>query len=581
MKISPNEIEIEEAANLLVNEYNISSQLLGQLFGVDSRDQANAILKNLNCSTLSRIELAKLLIFKKGSGLFSGSSDEVKKLRRHLLSKLDIEELRALFEKHAGANNCIISPSHMITPLVNKKWHPAGRWSSDFVKALGFPNIFAGVKQTQNMPTIVDVEPLSPLPKLVEFQQQLKEKMLQILNNEGDRTRCIVTLPTGGGKTRVAVEAFIDWMQPRFSEGKYLVWIAQSEELCEQAISCIQQIWSIREFVNSLRIYRFYGGRNVPSEELRGGVVVSSIQQLHSRIKSDDETLDEILINTGAMIIDEAHRAVSEMYDNLLNKAIELRGESLFPVCGLSATPGRTGINKQCEITKLVNRFQAYLIEPDLGKDYTDDPLCYFRENKYLAYAKHITYRSGREYTLTDEEISQIPKDSDEMCGPLFLKRLAKDNNRNLLIVKKLLSIPKGKPTLIYACTVDQAYLLSAILTSKGRPAGAISSETPLTIRRGLIQDFKNGRIDFLCNYGVLTTGFDAPKTEYIVICRPMTSVIMYEQIIGRGVRGPRFGGTHECCVIDFDDNIHRLGPSLAYARFSDYWTSDEGESQL
>jgi len=150
------------------------------------------------------------------------------------------------------------------------------------------------------------------------------------------------------------------------------------------------------------------------------------------------------------------------------------------------------------------------------------------------------------------------------------------DNGRNLLIIRKLLSIPKGKPTLVYACTVEQAYFLSVILTSEGRPAGAISSNTPLTIRRGLIQDFKNGKIDFLCNYGVLTTGFDAPKTEYVVICRPMTSVILNEQIIGRVVRGPRFGGTSECCVIDFCDNIHRLGPSLAYARFSDYWTSEE-----
>jgi superfamily II DNA or RNA helicase len=104
--------------------------------------------------------------------------------------------------------------------------------------------------------------------------------MLQVLSQDGDRTRCLVTLPTGGGKTRVAVESFIDWMQPRFSEGKYLVWIAQSEELCEQVISCVQQMWGSREFVSSLRVYRFFGGRDIPKDELCGGVVVSSIQQI-------------------------------------------------------------------------------------------------------------------------------------------------------------------------------------------------------------------------------------------------------------------------------------------------------------
>jgi len=335
-------------------------------------------------------------------------------------------------------------------------------------------------------------------------------------------------------------------------------------------------MWGSREFVYSLRIYRFFGGRDIPEDELCGGVVVSSIQQLYSRIKSKDHVLDVVIANTGAMIIDEAHRAVSAMYDSLLDKSKELNDIDLFPVCGLSATPGRTGLNKNDEIVKLVDRFQMNLIEPELGKEYNNDPLRYFKENGYLAYANHITYRSGKEYTITDQELNQISVEFDEYIGPTFLKRLSQDNDRNLLIIKKLLTIPKGKPTLVYACTVEHAHFLSVILTAKGRPAGAISSDTPLTIRRGLISDFKDGRIDFLCNYGVLTTGFDAPKTEYIVICRPMTSVILYEQIIGRGIRGPRFGGTEECCIIDFADNIKTKGPSLAYTRFSEYWNNEE-----
>ncbi len=576
MKISPSMTEIEQAADLLVNRYNISTQLLGQLFGVESRDQANEVLRDLGHTMLGRVELTKLLIFRKGSTLFGGSHEEVKKLRRHLLSQLDQDELRQIFEKHIGTDNSIKSTSYMVTPLVNKKWHASGRWPMDFVESLDFPAIFAGVKQTQTSPTITNVEPFSPIPRLVEFQESLKEKMLEVLNRDGDRTRCIVTLPTGGGKTRVAVEAFIDWMQPHFSEGKYLVWIAQSEELCEQVISCVQQMWGSREFVSSLRIYRYFGGRDIPEGELCGGVVVSSIQQLHSRIKANDEDLNTFLSNTGAMIIDEAHRAVSLMYDGLLEKAVELNGNELFPICGLSATPGRTGLKKQGEIAKLVERFQMYLIEPDLGDEYNNDPLRYFRESGYLAYVKHVIYPSGKEYTLTEQEISQIAVDFDEYLGPTFLKRLSKDPERNLQIIKKLLDIPKGKPVLVYACTVEHAHFLSVILTAEGRPAGVISSETPLTIRRGLIQDFKDGKLDFLCNYGVLTTGFDAPKTEYVVICRPMTSVILYEQIIGRGVRGPKFGGTDECTIIDFADNIHRLGPSLAYSRFSDYWSSEE-----
>lgn len=84
--------------------------------------------------------------------------------------------------------------------------------------------------------------------------------------------------------------------------------------------------------------------------------------------------------------------------------------------------------------------------------------------------------------------------------------------------------------------------------------------------------------MQFLCNFGVLTTGFDAPKTECIAICRPTTSEVLYEQIVGRGLRGPKFGGTKECLVIDFADNILRLGPPLAYERFKNFWIREEVE---
>ena len=580
MKISPNLEEVELAADLLVNRYNVSAQVLGQLFGTKDRDQANDVLKHLGGQKLDRLKIAKLHILRKGATLFGGSDQKVKDLRQRLLKKLPEHEIKVLFEKHGStAANNITSTSHMPKPLADKKWHADGNWPKDFVKATGFPIIFSGVKQHNTSETVVEVHPKIRVPQLADFQKHLKEEMLTVLDKENSKTRCIVTLPTGGGKTRVAVEAFIDWMIPRFADGQYLVWIAQSEELCEQAIKCVEQMWSDREFTTSLFIYRFFSGRDIPGDKLgRGGVVVSSIQQLHSRIKNDDQSLNEILEKTGAMIIDEAHRAVSSMYDNLLRKAESLRGPDLFPICGLTATPGRTGLHGMHETTKLVNRFEAYLVSPKLGPDYETDPLRYFREHGFLARANHITYRSGIEYTLTDKELEEVKPDSDESLPPGFLKRLASDKKRNMLIIKRLLKIRPGTPTIIYACTVDHAYFLSVILTEKGRPSGTISSDTPLTIRRGLIKDFKEGKIDFLCNFGVLATGFDAPTTRCIAMCRPTTSDILYEQIIGRGLRGPNFGGTKECIIIDFADNIKRLGKSLSYARFSDSWSTDNDE---
>lgn len=578
MKIFPEESEVVEAASLLVNRYNVTAQMLGELFGKSQRDQASRIIQRCGGKRLDQAEVAKLLLYKTGSELFAGSHETVRNLRRHLLKQLPQDQIVALFIQHGGKGTHITQPSSMLRPLAEKNWHTGGPWPRAFVGALGFPAIFAGVVQRNSSPTVEDIEPRYEPPELVDFQKGLKKRMLQVLDLEGVKTRCVVTLPTGGGKTRVAVESFLDWMMKDFSSGKYLLWIAQSEELCEQCIKCIQQMWNSRSFVKPLRIYRYFGGRDVHEDELRGGAVVANIQQLHHRIQDNDAALDSILKNTGAMIIDEAHRAVANMYNGLLNKAEQLCGPELFPICGLTATPGRAGVNQDAETQQLVGRFQAHLIKPDIGDGYENDPLRYFREHRYLARANHKVFKLGKEITLNDDDLTQMCVGGDLPAG--FLKRLADDEDRNVVVLKRLLDIPKGMPTLVYACTVEHAEMLATLLNKNGRRAGVISSETTLTLRRGLIEGFKVGEFDFLCNFGVLTTGFDAPQTRCIVICRPTTSEVLYEQIVGRGLRGPEFGGTEECDVIDFADNIRRLGPPLAYARFADFWNEATEENE-
>jgi len=58
-----------------------------------------------------------------------------------------------------------------------------------------------------------------------------------------------------------------------------------------------------------------------------------------------------------------------------------------------------------------------------------------------------------------------------------------------------------------------------------------------------------------LCNYGVLTTGFDAPKTSAVIIARPTKSLILYCQMVGRAMRGPTVGGSADCEVVTVVDS--------------------------
>ncbi|KGP70773.1 DEAD/DEAH box helicase [Pontibacillus yanchengensis] len=573
MKEFPTDDDISRVVALLIDTYHVPDRLIKGVMGKEQINQLNRMLQDFSQQTMGSYQMARLVVMQKGAEVFSGSGQAVRELRKFLLKKLSDDTVKALYEQHPNPKKKITTPSYMYGELASKKWIPGGRWPKAFVRALGFPAIFAGLSQKDGKKKAVyeDVTPQKKVPKLVPYQEDMKQRMLDVLNREGDHTRCMLSLPTGGGKTRIAVESFIEWMHPRFYDGKYMIWIAQSEELCEQAITCISDMWIDKEFSESLRIYRYFGGSEPDPDDLTGGVVVASIRQIYSRLQNDDPFIQEVLQDCGAMIIDEAHHAASHMYAQLFEKAEELAGKGLFAVCGLTATPGRSDESTYT----LVDRFEAYLIKPEFqwSETYHRNPLAYFRDEGYLARPKHIVYENNsRPIEVKEEEVFDHFGD----FAPEFLRVLAADQERNKLIAKRLMEIPQGAPTLVYACTVEHAEFLASVMNALGRKAVSISAKTSKAQRNMYIDAFKRGDIEFLFNYGVLTTGFDAPKTEYIVICRPTTSAVLYEQIIGRGLRGPKFGGTSTCTIIDFADNILNLGPPLAYTRFHHLWELKE-----
>ena len=388
----PFESEIHQAVSLLTNYYKVPDKILRSLVGEAHYEQLSSILETLGEDELSTDKLARILVVQRGSELFTGSSESTRELRLHLLKQLANADLQTLYERNPSTKQNITSVSYMPKPLSLKKWVPGNRWARDFVTTLKFPLIFAGIAndRTERIVPVLDIEPRKRIPPLVQYQADLKERMLEVLNREQEKTRCIVTLPTGGGKTRIAVESFIDWLQPRFAEGKYMIWIAQGEELCEQAIACIADMWQEREFGSALRVYRYFGGSQIEMDELIGGVVVGSIQQIVARIKSGDTVLEDIIRQCGAMIIDEAHHATASSYNTLIQFAKDIVGEQLFPICGLTATPGRN----MDETSLLVEQFQANLIQPALPDkpEYQLNPLLYFQEEGYLAKPKYLLF---------------------------------------------------------------------------------------------------------------------------------------------------------------------------------------------
>ena len=117
-----------------------------------------------------------------------------------------------------------------------------------------------------------------------------------------------------------------------------------------------------------------------------------------------------------------------------------------------------------------------------------------------------------------------------------------------------------NRNTWLFFCQgVEHAHHVCEALRARGEECEVITGDTPKAEREDIIRRYKSGQLRRLCNAKVLTTGFDAPHIDLIVMVAPTMSPGLYVQICGRGMR------THpskkDCLVLDFVGNIERHGP--------------------
>jgi DNA repair protein RadD len=115
------------------------------------------------------------------------------------------------------------------------------------------------------------------------------------------------------------------------------------------------------------------------------------------------------------------------------------------------------------------------------------------------------------------------------------------------------------KHWLIFASGVEHACNIADMLNDMGIPTVAIHSKMSDAHRDQAILDFKAGKYRAAVNNNVLTTGFDFPAIDCIVVLRPTASTVLWVQMLGRGTRPAM--GKENCLVLDFAGNTRRLGP--------------------
>lgn len=379
--------------------------------------------------------------------------------------------------------------------------------------------------------------------------------------------RVVLHMPTGAGKTRTAMSIVAEHL--RKHEPTVVVWLAFSEELLEQAASEFETAWA-HIGNRTVEIVRFWGGRTTDLTWLTDGLVVAGLSKMYAASQKNLNLIPTLGDLASLVIIDEAHQSIAETYAFLLDiLATKRRGTSLL---GLTATPGRTysDIEQDARLsqfwtgTKVMLEIEGY-----------DNPVTYLIEEGYLARPEFRTIYVNPGISPTVEDLQRMRQSLDLPAE--ILSHLAEDELWNTAVVdatRDLLS--RHRRVLVFATTVRQAIVLSAVMRALDYNARTVTGTTPKAERESVLQQYtiNSTKPMVLFNYGVLTAGFDAPVTSAIVIARPTKSLVLFSQMVGRAMRGKRAGGNERCEIVTvIDPALPGFGdPADAFTNWEDVW---------
>lgn len=364
--------------------------------------------------------------------------------------------------------------------------------------------------------------------QLRPYQQQAVDAVIHHFRRRS--SPAVLVLPTGAGKSLVIAEL------ARKAKGRVLV-LAHVKELVAQNHGKYQAL-GLQE---GLQADLFSAGLG-QKENLRR-VVFGSIQSVARNLPRFSEPVSLV-------IIDECHR-VGEEEDSQYHQLIgHLKSHNpALKILGLTATPYRLGLGY---IYNYHYRGMVRTTEPRFFADCIFElPLRQMIKQGYLTPPRLI------DAPAVHYDFSRLlPRENGLFSDADIERELKRQTRVTPHIVRQIIEYAQERQgVMIFAATVEHAREVTGLLPDG--TAALITGETPLSERDRLIDAFKARTLKFLVNVAVLTTGFDAPHVDLIVVLRPTESLSLYQQIIGRGLRLAE--QKQECLILDYAGNAYDL----------------------
>ncbi|MEG2411511.1 MAG: DEAD/DEAH box helicase [Clostridium sp.] len=354
-------------------------------------------------------------------------------------------------------------------------------------------------------------QPKGAVLELMEHQEDAL-KSLKDMRAEGD-TIALLYHATGTGKTVTAVE------DAKVIGGRTL-YIGHTKELIEQSKETFEMLWK------EANCGTYMGD----IKEKEADVVCGSVQSVSGHIeefKADD--FDYI-------IIDEAHHGAAESYKKILSHFTPK-----FTI-GLSATPERADGEDILDLFKNV----AHKIDIETAI-----------KQGILAEIRCIRVKTNVD--ISDVRIRGIKYDSKDLESKLFVPE------RNNILIDTYINYVKGKRTVVFCASVNNAEEVARLFKERGIKAEAVSGSLNKSKRDRILKDYEDGNIQVLCACDLLNEGWDSPRTEVLFMARPTMSRTIYMQQLGRGTR--KAEGKNYLLVFDFIDNSSLFNTSLSTHR--------------